>query len=162
MSVVMRRLLASVAVGLVLAGLLTVGLAMMGPPPSLKVLAGLILPRGHAFKPAEIDLPPCVDRSPIVVSTLADQPRSTCDPTGIELVLPDGHRMTVGPPLATHAEETFGNAFDGPTYSTVSFGIYGVCVAERSGDNTKSWWWGRAEAIKFCQEGDTDAPTIHD
>jgi hypothetical protein len=70
--------------------------------------------------------------------------------------------MAVGPPLGNYSESTWANGVDGPTYSVINFGIYGVCVAERSGDNTKSWWWGRAEAIKFWQTDGTDAPTNQD
>ena len=148
-----RRLLISCAVAVVLAGLFAVGLAMLVDG------ANLHLPSGHAFSPAEITLPPCVDRNPVMVSDLADQPRATCDPTGIELIFPDGHRTKVEAPLDSHSESSGGNGVYGPTYSTLNFGIYGVCAAKRSGDNTKSWWWGRAEAIKFCREDGKDAPT---
>jgi hypothetical protein len=139
-------------------GLLAVGLWMIG--------AGLHLPSGGSFSTAEIDLPPCTDKGAIMVIDLAEQPRSTCDPTGNELILPDGHRMKVVSPLVTHAESSGGfdsaGSFEGATYSTVNLGIYGVCVAKRSADNTRSWWWGRAEAVEFCQEYGKDAPTNHD
>lgn len=163
MTVVRKRLLISGVVALILAGMLAVGLTLMGPPPSLTFLAGLIVPRGHAFRPAETDLPPCVDRTPLLATALADQPRATCDPTGLDVVFPDGHRMTIGPPLGNQSESTFSaKSGEGPTYTNINFGIYGVCAAERSGDNKKSWWWGRTEAIRFCQEGGKDAPTNHD
>lgn len=152
MSLATRRLLWFAGITVVLAGLLLAGLAMIGIPASFRST-------GYSFTSAEIDLPKCVDRSPIIVSELADQPRSTCDPTGVELVLPDGHRMMVQPPLSAYAESSGSNGDLGPTYSTVNFGIYGVCVAERSGDNRTSRWWGTAEAIRFCQEYGTDAPT---
>lgn len=152
MSVVVRRLLISAAIAVVLAGLLAVGLAM------IVAGANLQLPSRYSFSPAEIDLPKCADRTPIIVDDLANKPRSECDPTGIELILPDGHHMRVEPPLHSHAESS---GVAGPTYSTVNYGIYGVCVAKRAGDNTRSWWYGRAEAVKFCQEYGKDAPTNH-
>lgn len=155
MSVLVQRLLTSFVIAVVLAGLFTLGLVMIG------VGANLHLPSGHSFSPAETTLPRCADRDPIAVSDLADQPRATCDPAGIELIFPDGHRMTVGPPLDLPSESSSANGVDGPTYSTVNFGIYGVCAAKRAGDNTRSWWWGRAEAIKFCQQDGGDAPTVH-
>lgn len=154
MPVVMRRLLVSAAIAAVLCVLLIASLATL--------TAGLRLPSGHSFTPLETQLPQCADRNPIIVRDLSDQPRSTCDPTGVELILPDGHRMKVEPPLVSHAESSGAAGLNGPTYSTINFGIYGVCVAKRSADNKRSWWWGRHEAIKFCQEDGKDAPTNHD
>jgi hypothetical protein len=155
MMVAGRRLLISFAVAVVLAGLFAVGLAMIGDGANVHV------PSGHPFSPAEVTLPRCVDRDPIMVSDLADRPRATCDPTGIDLVFPDGYHMKIEPPLDSRSESSWANGVYGPTYSTLNVGIYGVCAAKRVGDNSKSWWWGRAEAVTFCQEGGKDAPTDH-
>lgn len=84
MSVMFRRLLLASRIGAALAAVFVLGLALMGSGP------GLALRSPHAFTPAEITLPPCTDRTPIDVTELAGRPRSTCDPTGIQLILPDG------------------------------------------------------------------------
>jgi hypothetical protein len=99
------------------------------------------------FAPGDLDLPPCVERSPVPVEDLGVNRRATCDLAGVEIVFPDGH-SEVAP--AQGVTTTSGSNLPAE-YTLDNLGVYGVVAVLSPGNGDPILWWGTVDGVAMVK-----------